>query len=90
MFCSNCKSEIPDEANFCPYCSTRVEAPQVVIPKEIQVEPIQFKKKKNNNRYTGFETARKILDTNGLKDIMILETNGNLSDHYDPKRKVIK
>ena len=50
----------------------------------------KFKKKKNNNGYTGFETARKILDNNGLKDIMILETNGNLSDHYDPKRKVIK
>ena len=50
----------------------------------------KFKKKKNNNGYTGFETARKILDNNNLKDIMILETNGNLSDHYDPKRKVIK
>ena len=50
----------------------------------------KFKKKKNNNNYTGFETARKILDNNGLKDIMILETRGNLSDHYDPKRKVIK
>ena len=50
----------------------------------------KFKKKKNNNNYTGFETARKILDNNNLKDIMILETNGNLSDHYDPKRKVIK
>ena len=50
----------------------------------------QYKKKKNNNGYTGFETARKILDNNGLKDIMILETRGNLSDHYDPKRKVIK
>ena len=30
----------------------------------------KFKKKKNNNGYTGFETARKILDNNGLKDIM--------------------
>lgn len=50
----------------------------------------KFKKKKNNNNYTGFETARKILDNNGLKDIMILETQGNLTDHYDPKRKVIK
>ena len=50
----------------------------------------KFKKKKNNNGYTGFETARKILDNNGLKDIMILETQGNLTDHYDPKRNVIK
>lgn len=50
----------------------------------------KFKKKKNINNYTGFETARTILDKNNLKDIMILETQGNLTDHYDPKRKVIK
>ena len=50
----------------------------------------KYKKKLNNNDLTGFDTARKILDKNGLNDIMILETRGNLSDHYDPKRKVIK
>ena len=50
----------------------------------------KYKKKLNNNDLTGFDTARKILDKNGLNNIMILETRGNLSDHYDPKRKVIK
>ena len=50
----------------------------------------KYKKKLNSNDLTGFDTARKILDKNGLNDIMILETRGNLSDHYDPKRKVIK
>lgn len=50
----------------------------------------KYKKKLNNNDLTGFDTARKILDKNGLNDIMILETRGNLSDHYDPQRRVIK
>ena len=50
----------------------------------------KFKKVENSKNITGFEVARKILDKNGLQDIMILETKGNLSDHYDPTRKVIK
>lgn len=50
----------------------------------------KYKKILNNKDLTGFEVARKILDKNGLQDIMILETRGNLSDHYDPSRKVIK
>lgn len=50
----------------------------------------RYKKILNSKDYTGYDTARRILDNNGLEDIMILETKGNLTDHYDPKRKVIK
>lgn len=50
----------------------------------------KYKKVLNNKDLSGYETARKILDENGLSNIMILETKGNLSDHYDPNRKVIK
>lgn len=50
----------------------------------------KYKKTLNNKDKTGYEVARKILDENNLNDIMILETKGNLSDHYDPSRKVIK
>jgi Zn-dependent membrane protease YugP len=38
----------------------------------------------------GFEVARKILDSNGLKDIHVVEVPGNLTDHYDPKANVIR
>lgn len=47
-------------------------------------------KKKPNNDLTGYDVARKILDENGLKDVLILETGGTLTDHYDSSRKVIK
>ena len=47
-------------------------------------------KKKNKQGLTGFDAARKILDANGLNDLLIIETSGNLTDHYDPKRKVIR
>ena len=50
----------------------------------------KYKKVDNKKKVTGFDVARKILDENGLQDIYIVETGGNLTDHYDPTRKVIK
>lgn len=47
-------------------------------------------KKEASNNLTGFDIARKILDKNGLNDIIIIETGGTLTDHYDPSRKVIR
>ena len=39
---------------------------------------------------TGYDVSRNILDKNGLNNILVVETNGTLTDHYDPTRKVIK
>ena len=39
---------------------------------------------------TGYETARKILDRNGLENVNIEIIGGNLSDHYDPLKKVVR
>lgn len=50
----------------------------------------KYKKKENIKKLTGFDTARTILDKNGLEEIKILETKENLGDHYDPTRKIIK
>ena len=50
----------------------------------------KYKKEKNSIGLSGFEVARKILDANGLENIYVVETRGNLTDHYDPTRKVIK
>ena len=50
----------------------------------------RYKKILNSKDNTGYDTARKILDKNNLEDVMILETKGNLTDHYDPTRKVIR
>ena len=50
----------------------------------------KYKKVKLNKKISGFEVAKKILEANGLEDIYVVETGGNLTDHYDPTRKVIK
>ena len=39
---------------------------------------------------TGYQAARRMLDSNGLHDIPIEATPGSLTDHYDPIHKVVR
>ena len=50
----------------------------------------KYKKQAILKNITGFDAARMILDANGLQNIYIVKTNGELTDHYDPNKKVIK
>lgn len=50
----------------------------------------KYKKVKNIKELTGYDVARKILDENGLGDIYIVETTGELTDHYDPTKRVVR
>ena len=50
----------------------------------------KYKRVKNTKELTGYDVARKILDENGLGDIYIVETRGELTDHYDPTKKVVR
>ena len=50
----------------------------------------KYKKVKSTSNKTGAHTAREILDKHGLRNIKVVETEGNLTDHYDPTAKVIR
>ncbi|WP_339227988.1 zinc metallopeptidase [Oceanobacillus sp. FSL K6-2867] len=50
----------------------------------------KYSKQPTSSAMTGAEVARKILDDNGLYDVQIGRTKGTLTDHYDPRNKVIK
>ena len=39
---------------------------------------------------TGAEAARAMLDRHGLRDVAIAAVSGTLTDHYDPKTKVVR
>lgn len=39
---------------------------------------------------TGAQAARMILDANGLNDVRIERVSGNLTDHYDPRSKIVR
>lgn len=45
---------------------------------------------RNSNGYTGYQIARSILDKHGLYDIPIELVPGHLSDHYDPRNRVLR
>jgi Zn-dependent membrane protease YugP len=45
---------------------------------------------RNSNGYTGYQVARTILDKHGLQDLPIELINGNLTDHYDPRKRVLR
>lgn len=40
--------------------------------------------------FTGAQVARKMLDSNGMSDVRIEETNGILTDHYDPRSNTLR
>lgn len=50
----------------------------------------KYRIQENKLKMSGCEVAREILDKNGLSNIYVIETKGELTDHYDPTRKVVK
>ena len=71
----------------------------ILIPAMIFALYAQGKVKSAYNRYaqinnrrgiTGHQAARMILDANGLRHVPVEMTAGTLTDHYDPKAKVLR
>ncbi|KAB3533138.1 zinc metallopeptidase [Alkaliphilus serpentinus] len=40
--------------------------------------------------YTGFDVARGILDSYNLRDIPVEPSQGHMTDHYDPRKRVVR
>lgn len=45
---------------------------------------------RNSYGYTGYQVARTILDNHGLQDVPIEIVRGHLTDHYDPRKRVLR
>ncbi|MGO4544466.1 zinc metallopeptidase [Paenibacillus sp. 2TAB23] len=43
-----------------------------------------------NSGLTGYQAARRMLDSNGLHDVPIEPVRGTLTDHYDPIHRVVR
>ncbi len=43
-----------------------------------------------NSQITGGQAARELLDANGLHDVKIELAQGSFTDHYDPRKKVLR
>ena len=71
----------------------------ILIPAILFTMYAQFKVSSTTSRYlkvnsylgyTGEQTARRILDANGLYNVRIEMVRGHLSDHYDPRSNVVR
>jgi uncharacterized protein len=71
----------------------------LLVPAILLVLWAQFKVKSTFNTYsrvaaasgmTGSEAARRLLQDGGLSNVKIEEVEGTLSDHYDPRTKVLR
>ena len=50
----------------------------------------RYSRIENRSRITGAEAAQRILQYAGIHDVHIERTGGNLTDHYDPRTKVLR
>jgi Zn-dependent membrane protease YugP len=50
----------------------------------------KYSKQRSASGLTGAETARMILDRNGLTNVRVEPVAGQLTDHYDPRSKVVR
>jgi hypothetical protein len=50
----------------------------------------KYSKVRTARGLTGAQVAREILDSNGLYDVTVEETQGFLSDHYDPRSRTLR
>ena len=71
----------------------------LVVPALIISMLAQFLVKSTFNKYskigssknmTGAEVARYLLKANGIIDVQVMQVKGNLTDHYDPRKKVLR
>lgn len=71
----------------------------ILIPAIVFTIYAQFKVSSTTSRYlrvntrrgyTGEQVARRILDSNGLYNVSIEMVRGHLSDHYDPRKNVVR
>lgn len=50
----------------------------------------KFARVQNRTHMTGMQAARRVLDANGLEDVRIEMVQGTLTDHYDPRHRVMR
>ncbi len=50
----------------------------------------KYSKMGNSKHMTGAEVARYLLQVNGIQDVQVTQVGGQLTDHYDPRKKLLR
>jgi Zn-dependent membrane protease YugP len=54
----------------------------------VQTTFAKYSKIRSLSGYTGAEAAQRILRSAGIYDVSVQRVGGNLTDHYDPRRRI--
>ena len=49
----------------------------------------KYSRVRSHRNMTGAEAARQVLDSNGLNGVAIRQIRGSLTDHYDPRNRIL-
>lgn len=50
----------------------------------------KYSQMRNSRGMTGADAAKYLLEANGIYDVQVMQVRGNLTDHYDPRKKVLR
>jgi len=50
----------------------------------------RYSQVRSHSGMTGAQVARRLLDASGLGDVEIEKVEGNLTDHYDPRKRILR
>lgn len=50
----------------------------------------KYSRVRTHRHLSGAEAARRMLDVNGLTDVQIERVRGSMTDHYDPRKRVLR
>lgn len=51
---------------------------------------VRYSRIRGSNLVSGSQVARSLLNDAGLEHIKVVQTDGHLTDHYDPRQKVVR
>jgi len=62
----------------------------LVVRHRLNLTYSKYSRVPNRAGFSGSQVARGILDSNGLRDVQLELARGRLTDHYDPRTRVIR
>jgi Zn-dependent membrane protease YugP len=62
----------------------------LVVRRRLNLTYSKYSRVPNRAGFSGGQVARDILDSNGLRDVQLELARGKLTDHYDPRTRVIR
>src|SRR5699024_468838 len=61
----------------------------MLVQQKLKSKFKKYSKLQLNNGLSGKEIAEKMLAENGIRDVEVISTPGQLTDHYDPRNKTV-